>query len=201
MSEYPYLYLKVVGEPFLSFCQDWQKRYYTYMRACQELAEKWGATGFFTGSLDGTITGLVPVDPVPKGWKLYQKRASDRLRMIPIKGHDPYKDLPPRPTMREVQAITGIPTNLSYEYSEDHYGSRGVGNVFFEFQLLWLSTDLFVILAPDFNAELEKEKKDHPGAKLTPGEPWVMPEGLERITKARWDLMLAQHRVNEEEAT
>lgn len=193
-----YLYLKVVGEPFQAQCMDWRQRYYEAREAYFAFAKSLGAESYFANNMTGTITAITLVDPVPEGWRRAKVRAGQQDRLVPKKGNDAFAGLPIAPDPREFEEITGVPTQIAYfNEAGERVGIQSVGNPFFEFQLLWLE-DQFFILTPDFNKKLAEAKAENPGSVFTPGEPWVCPDGLEIITEAQFDLAEAQWRVEQE---
>lgn len=198
-------FLKVIDEPFLSFSRSWRKAYEDAHAAYAEFAKERGAASYFTHAIEGFLIALTVVDPLPPGWKHAKGlRVGHAPRIVP-KSSDENPEWHamaalPRPMGRhEIQKITGIPSQLSYKYGEQGWHGKSLGTPFAEFQMLWVG-ETFVIYAPDYNEYVRQALREHPDAAIETLSKWVLPAGLERITQAQWELIAAQHRVQQEAA-
>lgn len=186
------MYVKIVGEPFLSKA----RAYRDDLQAC---ADKWrsfmdemGASG-----VPHCLGGLNFDGAAPKGWtKPTRKNGFSR----PKDGHpdnERIAALPKRPRTYEVFGDSII-NDLSYKGQN---GDRGSGGILFYWDGPWVgwAGDTFMACIPDAKAASDAHLAEHPDHEITSGaDKWVLPQGLEQISRAEHDLIIAQYKVEQE---
>lgn len=198
------LYLLVRGEPYLSACQNWRRRYQDAQTAAFSFADSLGARGFFRG-FDHELIGLTPAEPVPAGWTLLKRKGRLQSRLVPAKGiagddaRRAIAALPPVPKWRELANLINHPCQIVWHTPDGSAsGSSTCGANFWSLvDIAWAGESL-AILAVDTAQRIADIRREHPGAKIEIGE-WSVPPGLLPISKARWRLIEAQSRVDAEE--
>src|SRR5690606_5224594 len=88
--------------------------------------------------------------------------------------------------------------SVSYEYD----GAHGSGAIGYQWEpyIMWVGEDCYARI-PDAKAAADNHGyRDKPGFRITNGaDTWTLPVGLERISEARLDLIIAQHNLAIEE--
>ena len=201
------IYYKVSGGEPLEFCKDWLARRRTRGAEITEWAKEHGATEWVPGSAPDAIggwavDGLIFENDTPPDsalWKARKRRSSDghtvfapTLRSAAGKAlAKEMQSMEPLPSMDEFTRRFNHPTLLSYE-KPDSKGSCLLRPIFLTAVRIGWIGDEFWIAAPDVAA--------HAAAYMAEGyavEPvgWAAPEGMEPLTRAHYDLALAQHEV------
>jgi hypothetical protein len=192
-SEY-LIYIRVAGEPFLS-------RANAYAAACQACHLAWetfrlekradGIPGSYAG-------GLLFNRNAPEGWtKPKGKYGFSR----PKTGHcdlATISALPSRPRSHEVFG-DAVLYSISYEWDE----GNGSGSIGYQWEpyVFWVGDDCYAHIPDAKRAADNHFYRDRSGFRITNGaDKWELPEGLERISDAQMDLIIAQHNLAVEQA-
>lgn len=200
------LYLLVESEPYLSGCVAWKERHDAGMKASWAFARSLGADCFLPG-MNNELVALPVLDPVPEGWKVLKaRRVNEKSRLIPIVGkagdavRAALAALPKMPRWHEIAELIGHPCQINYSSEaggiEGAMCTAGVG--FWRLVDLAWTREHFLILAPDTAPMIQELRDEIPDIVIEQGE-WPVPPGLRPISKARWDLIFAQAKVEEEE--
>lgn len=99
-----------------------------------------------------------------------------------------------------IQSITGIPLFYSYTTTIGN-GSSAIGDIF-PCGFLYLSAEgPYVMYVPDIAKYFEEFKEQTPDAVIKDdADKWqINVEGITEISQAHWELMVAQHKVEQEE--
>lgn len=199
------LYLIPEAEPYLSACTDWLERYQEYGRAAFALAASIGAAGFFP-NFDHEVIALTMVDPIPSGWARAKIKGRGAPRLVPAKGAPGDKAralltaLPPMPKWNEIAALIGHPCQIKYcspESGSSGFSTCGVG--FWSLVNITWAGDNIAILAKDPQPQIAVLRNKYPDVIIENGD-WSPPVGLRSISKARWNLLVAQAEVDSERA-
>lgn len=199
------VFYRVTGGEPLAFCLDFRERRAAVREQWHSFSEAQGAGGFVERW--GFLVGLIfPYDAeIPAGWKAEKRKASDGSTIhSPAKRGDDGKAakalidaLPREPLNTEFSDRFGIPGHLTYRKSENNWGSMVLNGVFpYTSFVAWAEDEFFVIL-PDIDAVIAEKVAD--GYKCEP-ESWAPPLGIERSSRAHYDLAVAKKRVAEEDA-
>lgn len=188
-------YLQVVGEPFLSACENWRERYIAARIEMSKFAEEFGATGLYVG-FNGKLYGLAPVHPLPVGWKLSGRRSNQFMepRKDAINLRSRMAALPTDPSYDELRDLVGCPTTVNY-VSPKRRGSCGICMAVHPVQIIWSAGTPIVLIVPDATDTIASILRDNPDATITRGAGWEVPDGLKRISENEWKLMEAQAAV------
>ena len=194
-------YVRIAGEPFLGRARAYRDQRVSWQRAWSTFAESRGATGFVA---NGRALVFAKGNP-PEGWGRLSAR--DQISR-PKKGHpdiaamEQLRAEQPEPKGSEVYQ-GAVCCNLSWT---DPDGSRccgSIGNISFAFAGPWVGWvgDVFVGYIPDAEAAVRYHLEHHPERRIEePAASWRLPVGLIRITKAEYELLLAEHAVAQERA-
>lgn len=199
------VYYRVTGGEPLEFCFDFRKRRTAVREQWHKFSKERGAKGFVERW--GFLAGLIfPHDAeIPNGWKAEKRKASDGSTIhAPAKRGDAgasvkaaLEDLPREPLNTEFADRFGVPSVLKYTKSEHEWGSTVLNGVFpYTSFVAWVGDEFFVVL-PDIDAEVAE--KVARGYSCEPSG-WTPPSGIERSSRAHYDLALAKQRVAQEEA-
>ena len=199
------VFYHAVGGAPLAFCKDLKARSLTKQREFAAYSESKGGIGF-TESF-GFFGGVIFEDDAkrPTGFKVERRRTRDgHTFCTPEKRTAAGKALRSEfdalgrfPMSDEFAEQFAIPQILRYSKDGDqgYNGSRVLHSCGLSTsQVIWAGDDFWVVL-PDIEEEILGHVRD--GCVCEPAN-FIAPEGLERSTKARWELALAAHRVNEE---
>ena len=163
--------------------------------AYSKFAESKGSTRYFHNS--SKVYGLEMRDhldgwtkPSRKSGESHPKKGSPDLELI--------QALPKMPNKVDIiKKITGVPLSISHK-SEISSGHSCIGSPLNECGFLYISRhDLHAFWTPD----LKKELSRYEGSEITNGaDKWSMDiEGVEAISESKWDLLVAQCKVKDEE--
>ena len=195
------MYVAVEGEPFLSACEAWRERWKAAYKAFFDFGKSLGSKGVCVG-FDGKLYGLAPVSPLPTGWKLsgrQQKYMAPRADKSGAEARASVDALPACPSHSELADLVGCPTTISYS-TPTGSGSFCIGTMPIPVQLLWDDGTPLVLVIPDAEKAIADLLARAPEAAITHGAGWQMPDGLRRISEAKWGLMKAQAAVARERA-
>lgn len=200
-------YEVVAGSPAHAFCAQHAAERKAVKQAYADFAKEYGAKAWTEGwtGLRGLVFDYGAV--VPGGFKKERSRTSD--------GQDVYTPrlksevgkaiaakiaaLPKLPSQNDFASHFGIPTGLRYSGGDCINGGSTLSIGMMNSSLIgWTKPDEFWVVLPDIDAEIATHL-----AKYEAVEPssWVVPDGLKRSTKARYDLAVAQAKVDEETAS
>lgn len=188
------IYVKVTGEPFLSRANE----YYDTYKACHEA---WDAFKLEKGAdgIPGIYRGGLLFDrAAPDGWT---KPKGKYGYSSPKRGHvdvERIAALPKRPRTFDVFG-DAVLHSVSYEYD----GGTGSGRIGYQWEphIFWVGEDCYARIPDARSAADNHYNCDKPGFRITNGaDKWELPAGLERISEARLDLIIAQHNLAIEEA-
>lgn len=192
MSEH-LIYVRVTGEPFLSRAEAYNAECLKCHEAWEAFKSEKGADGI-PGSYSG---GLLFNRVAPDGWT---KPKGKYGFSYPKRGHADNERIAALPTRPRTHDVFGdaLLHHISYEY-EDCTGSGSIGHQW-EPHIFWVGDACFARI-PDAKAAADNHYyKDKPGFRITNGAgTWSLPDGLERISEARLDLIIAQHNLAVEE--
>lgn len=164
-------------------------------RKIREMVISVGGTGYQTG-FDGRLFGILfpPGIQLSKEWKKPKNGAS-----FPKRGTNTFNSLRsvslPKST-DIVNPVLNCPLGLSWS-NEGGHGSMCLGDLN-PIKVLWLD-DIIAIVTPDVNRAIQ-DLKDENGEGVTVSvDKWEPPEGLVEISEKRWDFMVAQYDLEQEE--
>lgn len=192
----PYaLWLLIEGNPFL-------ERVFKFREEDRAVAEAWKAYGLSKGAekYRPGSHGLIFGDPktVPKDWKKPNSRGWSQPKNSNTKDISDLASLPKPPSKYDVFG-PGFLYSVNYE-GPGRSGSSSVGG-FYEGPIIGWAGDIFFACLPNARKASEDHVKAHPEDKIINGAlEWVLPEGLREISEARVDLIVAQYKVQKEEA-
>lgn len=208
MSEQDWMYLRVVSGPILAVCEDWRKRVLAIQRARFDFAKSFGAEGYCVGAR-GAMLGLVAPTglPAPPGWQWKHRKGSERSILRPTPGAAGAEvraqmcALPDEPWLSGIAYAIGVPDRYQFTRpgSDDVHKGWIAPHALDPVQLFWGHGPTLMIQCPDVAAQLAALRDEHPDWSITP-RGWEIPAGLEIITKAEKDLILAQEAVDKERA-
>jgi hypothetical protein len=202
------IYYRVTGGEPHAFCKDWLERWRARGAELMAWAEAHGAKGWVPGvgsdAIGGwAINGLIFENDTPpdaKLWKARKRRSADGYVIYaPAKRSAEGKAL-----NKEMEALEGLPSmnefcdrfafphSLHYRKSEQVYGVCALRPFFFTTVHIGWIGDEFWIAAPDADAEAAEYVAD--GYTVEPMG-WTAPDGMEPLTRAHYDLAIAQHEV------
>lgn len=105
-----------------------------------------------------------------------------------------------RPNPRPIAKVEGFLCSVDYKTASGGEGWSAIGDGLHPVQPLWLGMDQPIVLyAADAAVAIERTLKRE-GAVSTQPTSWEVPEGYRRLSKARYDLMVASYKVAKEEA-
>lgn len=195
-------YVRIVGEPFLSRAQAYRKQHGVWCDAWGAFAKERGADGV---GLTGRHLSFKHTNP-PEGWT----RPIGKSRMSnPKKGHPDIEALAqlrersPRPDARAVFG-DAVVYDVRWETANGDRGGGGIGGFGMVLNGPWVGWvgDDYLGWVPDAEAAVRDFLAEHPDRVIaSPAAEWILPPGLIRITEAEYELILAQHKVDEERAT
>lgn len=164
---------------------------------CERLGVKQVRKGF-----RGTPISFLFDRRVPQGFTHRDKHGASHPKRN-SEYYEAWQKIPPnQDDVKVIQEITGIPLSYNYSDGEGCSGGSAIGDILFACGFLYPSTKgPYVLYVPDVQAQLAEFKTERPNAVLEDNiEAWRMNvPGIEEITKARWDLIVAQHAVEQEE--
>lgn len=197
-------YEVIAGSPAHAFCAQHAAERKSVKQAYADLAKEYGAKGWTEGwtSLRGLIFDYETV--IPDGFKKERGRTSDGQDVYTprLKGEvgkaiaAKIAALPKLPSQNDFASHFGIPMNLHYSGGDCIKGGSTLSIGMMNSSLIgWTKPDEFWVVLPDIDAEIAAHL-----AKYDTVEPssWTLPDGLKRSTKARYDLAVAQAKVDEE---
>lgn len=196
MAENAFRFFLVEGGDILEKARALRAEYDASHAVLAAFAEKYGSQGYFcTGGGFGAgrsaprLYGLIPVRPLPAGWKLDSRRrymepyAKEKDLRAEIKA------LPPLPNLRgEISAAIGWET--TYPASDEPGRIYGRPTC----QIIW-SGDKFCICAPMHSNRGGMTPDLIKAAMALP-----VPEGCREITQAEWELISATENAEREKA-
>ena len=164
------------------------------------LSKEIGVSRGSTDRFNGTLLGVVFEGPVPDGWtkpnRKYQlsfpKKGSTwstRLQEHQRRGFES--------PVKVISETFGVPCSISYK-TDNGQGSKCIGNMLAECGWLYLSeSGPFAMWIPDVEAAVKTHTDqghvvEEPAASFKPLIP-----GARRIVKEEWDLLVAQHHLDQ----
>jgi hypothetical protein len=187
--------------PILQGCRAWRARYDAAHDAARAFAKSLGSQGYF-GGLKDQVVALLPSREVPEGWRVVRGAGRRKDMMVPRKGkpgqaaREALASLPQFPDPYELAQLVGPPLSLEYWNDRGEAGTVLIGNPMHPVQLCW-SHDRMVLVLPDVAASVAELRKS---GWMVRGGDWALPDGLSPMTEAEWELLVAQHRVEDERA-
>jgi hypothetical protein len=201
-SEFPTaVMVRIVGEPFLARAKQFKADTIATDAAWTAFGKERGALEFWSGSRLGAIK--FP-GPPPEGWGKPKQRGRDYGFSYPLKGGAEAEALSALPAKPNPQIVFGdaLVRMMSHHDRGDpkgSYGSGCIGTPWMEW-VGWTG-DNFYGRIPHAGNAVKSHLADFPNDVVEePAARWTMPDGLELISQARYDLELAQHKVAAEEA-
>lgn len=194
------VYYEVTGGEPLEFCRDFRARSTAAHEDLLRYAESKGGEGYTT-SFNHLAGVIFPDDKAPAGWVAYKRKTDDgRPHFHPAKRNkaltEEFAAVAPRPSGREFAKRFNVPTSLEYEGTGGVHGSMAIGNPFEPVHVGWIGESFWVTLP---NAATAKALREACGYTVKTAD-FVPPEGLQRSSRARYELALAAHKVAQEEA-
>lgn len=195
------MYVRIVGEPFLSRAKAYRERLAAWGDAWRPFVQERGGDGV---SVRGTALSFKN-GKAPEGWT---RPAGNAGMSHPKKGHPDVEALArlrecaPRPDTRDVFGDE-IPHNLSWEAEDGGRGSCGIGNMglILNGPHVGWAGDIYLGWAADPQAAVAAHLAAHPDHRIVgPAADWALPKGLIRLTEAEYELIFAEHKVAEERA-
>ena len=161
----------------------------------REMVISVGGTGYQTG-FDGCLFDI----SFPSGAQLSKEWKKPKNGVsFPKKGTDTFNSLRSVSLPKSTDIVNPVlycPLSLSWS-SERGHGARCLGDLN-PIKVLWLD-DVIVIVTPDVNGAIQ-DLKDQNGEGVTMSvDKWEPPEGLVEISEKRWDFMVAQYELEQEE--
>ncbi len=199
------VFYRVTGGDPMEFCRDFRECRTKVREEWAAFSKSQGAVGFVENW--GFVAGLIfPQDAeIPKGWKAGKRKASDgSIIHFPAKRGEDGKvaraaldALPREPLNTEFADRFGVPSSLTYRKGEGNWGTMALNGIFpYASFIAWVGDEFFVVL-PDIDAEIADKVSQ--GYSCEP-ESWTPPQGIERSSRAHYDLALAKQKVAQEEA-
>lgn len=175
------------------------KKYIEEIKACKtaysKFAESKGSTEYFHNS--SKLYGLVMHKQI-EGWTKPSRKSGESRPKIGCPDLDLIKELPKTPDQVEIiRGITDVPLSISYK-SETCSGHSFIGSPLNECGFLYLPKhDLYAFWTPDLKDALA----GYSDYEITNGaDKWSMSvEGVKPISKSKWELLVAQCKVSDEE--
>lgn len=103
------------------------------------------------------------------------------------------------PRAEPIAQEEGFISHLEYTTKDGGQGWTVIGNHFHRAQPLWMDVDQPIILLTSDPVKAIARLKERADVLTVTPDSWEVPEGYERISKARYDLMVAQYKVEREE--
>lgn len=199
------VYYRVTGGEPLAFCLEYRARRSAAHDRFADYSESKGGIGFveWWGKLGGLL--FAHNAEIPKGLVQHKRPASDGRAIWRPAGRGAegkafraeFDALEPMPSGNEFAERFGIPRSLTYRKDERQWGSMVLTGIFPDTAFIaWVGDEFFVVL-PDIDAEIAGRVAE--GYACEPSS-WMLPEGLERSSRAHYELALAKQKVAEEEA-
>lgn len=205
MSEQVY-YEVTHGEP-LEFCRDWRVRAQAVEKIYRNYAESKGGIGFVRHQ-NNQFGGVIFSGNIPLGWKKYKTPCRDGTYFYkPTKRGEGAQEgkilqteidqLPKFPSDEEFLERFGLARTAEYDDGKGRTGTTSFVSMFSPVNIAWINEcDSFWIVLPDFAARAaEMEGK---GYTLNQRE-WIIPDGLKRSSRSRYELAQAADKVEKEE--
>ena len=187
------VYVIIEGEPFLSRAKDFKARSIAAKSAWRQyLCEIGAEQGYGHNELASVV---FPRGKVPTGWTARDRKGRSR----PKKGSEAEKKLAALPTLPQGREVFGdaIVEDLRYE-SDGGHGMGAIGQNFWGPFVGWMS-DVFFGIVPHAGNAAKNHLAEYPKDRIIgPAKGWTVPDGLREITKAEYELMLAEHNVKME---
>lgn len=193
------VYVRIEGEPFLSRAKAYREALFAWHAVWSEYAKGIGAVGIGGGLRSFSFkTGKHP-----DGWT--KPTGAERMSH-PKKGHsdeavvEKLRREHPRPKSSDVYGHSVV-GNLTWDRPGYGRGSQAIGGFGIILNGPWVgwAGDTYLGHIPDAAAAAKAHLAEHPGDVIAePAASWKMPDGLIPITKAHYELILAQHKVAEE---
>lgn len=192
MSQYR-MYVRIVGEPFLSRVKDYRAKMDKCVAAWREFANERGAA-----SIPGGLSGLNFSGKAPDGWtKPQRKHGWSR----PKDGHPDaaiMAALPQKPSSYDALG-DAIIDDLRHEGPNGSWGVGAIGHLF-EGPIIGWAGDTYFAVIPDAKKAADDHLAAHPNHKITNGaDKWTLPPGLVHISEAEHDLIVAEYKVAREQ--
>jgi hypothetical protein len=184
--------VEIVDEPYLSRAREYRAQFTAAVAAWQALKNEFGASG-----IPGSLRGLnFSRGKQPAGWTVPKANGFSR----PKNGHPDaarIAAMPRDPDKWAVFAGADIPDSLSYT-TEHGSGSGAISSDWSGPPIGWVQERYFARI-PDVRAAAEDHLKRCPSDTVPPEAlAWDVPAGLVRISKAEYDLIVAQDAVDRE---
>lgn len=203
------VFYKVTGGEPLAFCADYRERLIARRKVFHEYAKSKDAKGW-TGAW-GDFFGLLYDRDAdrPKGLVAAKRKTKDGYTVWRPHGKSPegkalsreFDELGREPRGHEFSERFNIPESLRYKKSEMNYGSMRLTAIFPDSAFIgWTGEGdamTFWVVLPDIDGAIADKTAE--GYTCDPAG-WTVPEGIERSTRARYDLAVAMATVAEEEA-
>lgn len=190
-------YVRIDGEPFLSRAKAYREKHEAWHSAWGDFSQSKGGTGFSQNGRDLVFAKPSP----PEGWTKPDRHglSHPKAKHPDLADFERMRAEHPRPDPRVVFGDE-VCFDALYE-TADSGGKLSIGGI--EMTLYgphvgWAGDTLLGHI-PDAEAFARSYAAEHPERRIVgPAGTWAMPKGLTRITKAEYDLVFAQHEVEEE---
>lgn len=226
MSEYSMGYYIPVAPDKVAQWEEYRKQVFAYRDAMKVLSDDIGAkkvvTGFgggIVGAIFKEVDGKELIHPSfshqtkKNGSHPIMSRGRSEAQKLAIKELDvknkALAELKPSP--ERIAEAHGFVFNIKYT-TETGRGSHCIGSYFQPVQVAWYDPEgPILVFAPDVQISIDKFRAGHaedvkrwpqynsPLTSIDP-ETWATPEGYERISEAKWNLMKSTFEVAKEEA-
>lgn len=202
------VFYEAVAGDVLAFCTDFRARMIAQREVFQEYAASKGAKGWI-GSW-GQFFGLIydRAAERPSGLVAAKRKTNDGHTVWRPHGKSPegkalrreFDDLGSEPRGYEFSERFDIPQSLSYSKSGSYNGTMALHAIFPDSAFIgWtgVGDDLrYWVVLPDVDGAITDKTAD--GCTCEPSS-WTVPDGLRLSSRARYDLAVAQAKVEEEE--
>lgn len=200
------VYYRVLGGEPLEFCRSFRDKRTAQREKFLDFAKSHAAIAFveFWGELGGLVFG--PNTDVPAGWRKHRRPTSDGNPLYVPSGRKDGKAvreaiaaLGREPSPDEFAKRFGIPHSLTYRKSAESWGAMRLTAIFpYTTFIAWVDDgDSFWLVLPDIDEEIRSKIEE--GYACEPSG-WTAPDGIERSTRAHYELAVAAAKVAELEA-
>lgn len=193
MSEDSWQYVVIEGEPFLARARAYKESDFAARAAWSAFAESCGASTYFASTRLSALQ--FPTRQMREGWKKPDRKG----RCYPAKNSDVAKAVAALPCILDQRSVfAGVPDSLNWKVSEGEWGCGCIGYPW-TWWVGWIGPTL-VGRIPNIERAVAQCLERHPGALIDQEVfDWTMPAGLRPISKAKFDFMVAQFRLEQEE--
>jgi hypothetical protein len=195
MSKTAYRYFAIEGGTLLERCQEIQAEWTIALKAASVFADTHGAKSFYTNANSlfagpGSLIGLDPVSPLPKGWKMSRRRNFMEPRADAKELREAINALPKFPDTKAAisEAIGWNPNISEFDANGVVISSYGLPYA----QLIWTGCK-FCVVVPMHGLLGDNTAKTIAHAMALP-----VPDGCREITQAEWEMISATEQVARE---